>query len=76
MKFRISPGVKIEVQAQPEVLATGPLFGFGPSAHSFLNHRRWWNPASLEEYLDRLRGGQKPAAGEEVLTLDQSGWNR
>jgi oxygen-independent coproporphyrinogen-3 oxidase len=48
-----------------------PYLGLGPSAHSFLNHRRWWNPASLEEYLDRLRGGQKPAAGEEVLSPDQ-----
>jgi len=48
-----------------------PYLGLGPSAHSFLNRRRWWNPASLEVYLDRLRGGQKPAAGEEVLSLDQ-----
>ncbi len=48
-----------------------PYLGLGPSAHSFLNQRRWWNPASLEEYLDRLRGGQKPVGGEEVLSPDQ-----
>ena len=48
-----------------------PYLGLGPSAHSFLNRRRWWNPASLEEYLDRLRGGQRPTAGEELLSLDQ-----
>ena len=49
-----------------------PYLGLGPSAHSFLNRRRWWNPASLEEYLDRLRGGQKPVAGVEVLSPDQT----
>jgi oxygen-independent coproporphyrinogen-3 oxidase len=48
-----------------------PYLGLGPSAHSFLNRRRWWNPTSLEEYLDRLRGGQRPTAGEELLSLDQ-----
>jgi putative oxygen-independent coproporphyrinogen III oxidase len=48
-----------------------PYLGLGPSAHSFLKRRRWWNPASLEEYLDRLRRGHKPAAGEEVLSSDQ-----
>ena len=48
-----------------------PYLGLGPSAHSFLNRRRWWNPSSLEEYLERLGEGQKPAAGEEFLSLDQ-----
>lgn len=48
-----------------------PYLGLGPSAHSFLKRRRWWNPASLEEYLNRLRGGQRPTAGEELLSLDQ-----
>ncbi len=48
-----------------------PYLGLGPSAHSFLDRRRWWNPASLVEYLGRIGGGQKPAAGEELLSLDQ-----
>jgi putative oxygen-independent coproporphyrinogen III oxidase len=48
-----------------------PYLGLGPSAHSFLNRRRWWNPTSLEEYLNRLGGGEKPAAGEEFLSPDQ-----
>ncbi len=50
-----------------------PYLGLGPSAHSFLNRRRWWNPASLEEYLERLRVGRRPTAGEELLSLDQLG---
>ena len=49
-----------------------PYLGLGPAAHSYLKHRRWWNPASLAAYLDRLREGQKPAAGEEVLSPDQT----
>jgi putative oxygen-independent coproporphyrinogen III oxidase len=49
-----------------------PYLGLGPAAHSYLEHRRWWNAASLAAYLDRLREGQEPAAGEEVLSPDQT----
>jgi putative oxygen-independent coproporphyrinogen III oxidase len=48
-----------------------PYLGLGPSAHSFFKCRRWWNPASLESYLNLLGGRQRPAAGEELLSLDQ-----
>jgi len=48
-----------------------PYLGLGPAAHSYREKRRWWNPASLEAYLDRLREGRKPAAGEEILSNDQ-----
>ena len=36
-----------------------PYLGLGPSAHSFLECRRWWNPASLKSYLERIEGGRK-----------------
>jgi oxygen-independent coproporphyrinogen-3 oxidase len=45
--------------------------GFGPSAHSFWNRRRWWNIANLRTYLDSLAQRTLPIAGEEVLTEEQ-----
>ena len=47
--------------------------GLGPSAHSFLECRRWWNPASLESYLERLEGEKSPPSGKEFLPPDQLG---
>jgi putative oxygen-independent coproporphyrinogen III oxidase len=48
-----------------------PYLGLGPAAHSYLENRRWWNPASVAAYLDRLREGLRPVAGEEALSPDQ-----
>ena len=48
-----------------------PYLGLGPAAHSYRENRRWWNPASLQEYLGRVREGRKPVAGEEVLSPGQ-----
>jgi len=45
--------------------------GFGPSAHSFRNGRRWWNAANIRTYLDRLGGGEAPVAGEEILDAEE-----
>jgi oxygen-independent coproporphyrinogen-3 oxidase len=45
--------------------------GFGPSAHSFWNRRRWWNIANLSTYFDSLSGRTAPVAGEETLTEEQ-----
>ncbi len=42
--------------------------GFGPSAHSFWDRRRWWNIANLSTYCTALEEGSSPAAGEELLT--------
>lgn len=45
--------------------------GFGPSAHSFWNGRRWWNVANVVEYAARLERNVLPVAGDERLTLNQ-----
>ena len=50
---------------------SAPYLGFGPSAHSFLDNRRWWNHRSLARYLDELRQGRSPQAGEERLSREQ-----
>ncbi len=45
--------------------------GFGPAAHSFLDHRRWWNHRSLNDYLADLQAGKHPVADTETLTREQ-----
>jgi len=45
--------------------------GFGTSSHSFLGHRRWWNHANLDRYLEDLSNGIKPVGGSEELEESQ-----
>ncbi len=45
--------------------------GFGPSAHSYWNGRRWWNISNLRTYLEKIDSGELPVAGEESLTSQQ-----
>ncbi len=42
--------------------------GFGPSAHSTWDGRRWWNLSSLTAYNEALSLGKLPEAGGELLT--------
>ncbi len=42
--------------------------GFGPSAHSFVNNKRWWNFSSLKMYLNSIKQNGKAMRGAEVLT--------
>jgi len=49
----------------------GNYLGFGPSSHSFMNNKRWWNIANLHEYMVKLESGKLPIAGEEILTEEQ-----
>ncbi|MBW1989094.1 MAG: radical SAM family heme chaperone HemW [Deltaproteobacteria bacterium] len=48
-----------------------PYLGLGPSAHSFLGGRRWWNARDVDDYVDRLGRGEAPVAGAEDLTPAQ-----
>ena len=45
--------------------------GFGPSAHSYWNRRRWWNISNLRTYFERIEAGESPLSGEETLTDGQ-----
>jgi putative oxygen-independent coproporphyrinogen III oxidase len=44
-----------------------PYLGIGPSAHSFVGHRRWWNERKIGPYQRRLAHGELPVAGHETL---------
>ncbi len=44
--------------------------GFGPSAHSFDGHARWWNLSNNKIYIQSINNG-KPSFEKEVLTLVQ-----
>ena len=48
--------------------AGAPYLGLGPSAHSHVAPRRWWNVADVGEYLGRLEAGKSPVAETEVLS--------
>jgi oxygen-independent coproporphyrinogen III oxidase len=44
--------------------------GFGVSAHSFSQTRRFWNTAGLKEYAGMLDAAKLPIAGTEELTTE------
>ncbi|MEJ2543350.1 MAG: radical SAM family heme chaperone HemW [Calditrichaceae bacterium] len=41
--------------------------GFGPSAHSFWQDRRWSNNASIDNYINHLKKGKFPNRFEEII---------
>jgi oxygen-independent coproporphyrinogen-3 oxidase len=47
-----------------------PYLGVGPSAHSFSEHRRWWNERKINPYEARIDAGERPVAGSEELTSE------
>lgn len=46
----------------------GNYTGYGAGAHSHQDGHRWWNKNKPEEYIERLKLGASPKAGEERLT--------
>jgi len=44
--------------------------GFGPSAHSFWNGKRWWNYSSLKVYCDDMLNCRSAIAGSEELGIE------
>jgi oxygen-independent coproporphyrinogen-3 oxidase len=48
-----------------------PYIGLGPSAHSFVSGRRWWNHRKLRLWQKALDEGGLPVEGDERLTKQQ-----
>ncbi|MEJ2494593.1 MAG: radical SAM family heme chaperone HemW [Ignavibacteriaceae bacterium] len=42
--------------------------GFGTSAHSFINERRWWNFSSAKKYIAEINERSNAVAGSEYLS--------
>ncbi|MBS4034584.1 MAG: radical SAM family heme chaperone HemW [Ignavibacterium sp.] len=45
--------------------------GFGTSAHSFMNGKRWWNFSSLKRYISEIENNSQAVMNEEVPTEKQ-----
>jgi len=48
-----------------------PYLGFGPSAHSFLEPRRYWNCRSVKKYIENIKEGRVPIEEKELLSKEQ-----
>jgi oxygen-independent coproporphyrinogen-3 oxidase len=48
-----------------------PYMGLGPSAHSYIESRRHWNVASVDQYIRAIESGDLPVEDQELLTLEQ-----
>ncbi len=45
--------------------------GLGPSAHSFVSGKRWWNYSSLKHYISEIEKSSAAVANSEALTDGQ-----
>ena len=45
-----------------------PYLAFGPSAHGYDGHSRWWNTSSLDAYVQMLAHNERPISGSEKLS--------
>lgn len=48
-----------------------PYLGLGPSAHSYLPPRRYWNVKGIQAYIQALTSGRTPVDSREHLTPAQ-----
>jgi oxygen-independent coproporphyrinogen-3 oxidase len=49
----------------------GDWWGLGPGAHSHVGGLRWWNVKHPGAYTDRVRAGDSPGQGRELLADDE-----
>ncbi len=47
-------------------------FGFGTSAHSFIDGKRWWNFSSLKMYIDKVDQSGNSVAGSETINSEKA----
>ena len=47
-------------------------FGFGTSAHSFVNNKRWWNFSSLKMYIENIERRGNAVAGSEIISPEKA----
>ena len=46
--------------------------GLGPSAHSFMNGKRWWNFSSLKKYIGEINQFENAVMNSEVISDSQT----
>ena len=47
-------------------------FGFGTSAHSFIDGKRWWNLSSLKMYMDKIENSGNAVASSELISNEKA----
>ncbi|MDX9924201.1 MAG: radical SAM family heme chaperone HemW [Ignavibacteriaceae bacterium] len=47
------------------------FIGFGTSAHSYIDNKRWWNYSSLNLYIEAINKKGIGTAGSELITKEQ-----
>ncbi|MCF6268505.1 MAG: radical SAM family heme chaperone HemW [Melioribacteraceae bacterium] len=45
--------------------------GFGPSAHSFVDGKRWWNFSGVKQYVDKVQKRGDAICGDEHLSNEE-----
>ena len=45
--------------------------GFGPSAHSFFENKRWWNFSGVKQYITKIEESGNAICGKEVLVKEE-----
>ena len=48
-----------------------PYLGLGPSAHSFLGKKRWWNKSAVTRYIKDIFQNKMPVEEQEFLSPAQ-----